>query len=559
MDREQIINLIDKGEGVSIEFKLAGKAIPADMYETVVSFSNTNGGTIFLGVTDDGEIAGINTSLKNKWLKDIVSALNSYENINPPLFIQPFAAELSGKMVIVLQIPVSSQVCTHKGKIYIREHESDINITLNQEQVAGLYRRKSTVFSENEIIPFLTMEDLDKDIFDKARQIIRSYQSDHPWLMVDNKSLLKEAVLWRKDFITGKEGLTLAAALIFGKDITIQNILPAYKTEVLVRKENKDRWDDRITLRTNLIDSYIQIKSFINKYLPEKFFMENGQRIDLRDKIFREVIGNVIVHREYKATLATEIIIDNYQVVATNPNRPHFIGPVNLDSFNPFAKNPNIRRFFTALGWTDEIGSGIRNTKKYLPLYVPGAVPVFIEDNIFKTVIPLNNVTLEPYTTKWVKWLGIDRAYAEHINRSLAKITLNPALYQTGWDGLLLNLIPGWDLNGTKLAPLDWPKKQPVTKEEIEKVPGWEQNSTRLLHKKIRYIIAILTLTAEPLNLDGIMKALGYSNKKTFRDNYIKPLEQVEFIKKTRPEKISAPDQKYQLTTKGALFLSNRS
>jgi ATP-dependent DNA helicase RecG len=112
--------------------------------------------------------------------------------------------------------------------------------------------------------------------------------------------MLKDSVLWRKDHTTGKEGYTLAAALIFGKESTIQSILPAYKVEAMVRIENKDRWDDRITLRKNLIDTYFELKQFINNHLPEKFYVEGDQRIDLRDKIFREVIGNVITPRIYQ-------------------------------------------------------------------------------------------------------------------------------------------------------------------------------------------------------------------------------------------------------------------
>jgi ATP-dependent DNA helicase RecG len=93
--------------------------------------------------------------------------------------------------------------------------------------------------------------------------------------------------------------LSLAAALIFGKDETIQSLLPAYKVEGMLRKENLDRYDDRINppLRTNLIDTYLEMKAFVNKHLPEKFFMEGDQRVDLRDKIFREVVCNAIVHR----------------------------------------------------------------------------------------------------------------------------------------------------------------------------------------------------------------------------------------------------------------------
>ena len=60
--------------------------------------------------------------------------------------------------------------------------------------------------------------------------------------MLSNEELLKSSSLRTKDYQTGKEGLTLAAALVFGKDTTIQSILPAYKVEAMVRIQNTDRW-----------------------------------------------------------------------------------------------------------------------------------------------------------------------------------------------------------------------------------------------------------------------------------------------------------------------------
>jgi len=560
MEEQFLRQLISQGEGKHIEFKSAKRSVPSDLYETVVSFSNTEGGTLLLGIEDDGTISGIEETFKNKILKDLVSSINSTDCINPPLYLQPVPVQLNGVWIIAMQVPVSSQVHDHKNAIYIREYESDLDITKQNQRVSDLHLNKRNYFTESQVIPNLTMEDLDEKLFDKARNLIKSNQSDHPWLFEKNQKMLEEASLWRKDFFTQKEGLTLAAALIFGKDTTIQSLLPAYKVEGMLRKVNKDRWDDRITppLRTNLLDTYVELKRFVNKHLPEKFYMEGDQRIDLRDKVFREVIGNVIVHREYSSALATELIIDQNQLTITNPNNPHFSGPIDLNSFNPYPKNPNIRKFFTALGWTDEIGSGIRNTKKYLPLYIDGAQPVFIEGQIFKTIIPLHLATLKPYANEWLNWLELNVEYTSHLEISLSKININPELFESSWETCLLHLVPSWTQKGTKLPNLDWPKNQPIDEDSIKKVPSWFQKSTELLHKKIRYFIAILSLTGEPMPLEDIMAAVGYANKKTFRDNYVKPLEQLQWIEKTNPQNPTAPDQKYRLTLIGKMFLGNQ-
>ena len=362
MELKQLIHIIEQGEGLRIEFKEATDSVPGSFYETVASFSNTDGGTLLLGVNDHGVVTGINSAAAVKLQKDIITALNSRDCIDPPIYVQPFTVQHPNGLVMVIQIPASSQVHDHTGIIYSREFESDLDITNNQQKVSDIYLRKRNFFTEAQIYPHLRMEDMEPALFEKARQIIRNNKSDHPWLLVNEEQMLRDSVLWRRDFQTGEEGFTLAAALIFGKDTTIQSILPAYKVEAMLRIHNKDRWDDRINppLRTNLIDTYLILKDFINKHLPEKFYMEGDQRIDLRDKIFREVIGNVIVHREYTSALSTELIITGTEVRITNPNKPLFHGVIDPRGFNPYPKNPNIRKFFTSFGWTDEIGSGVR-------------------------------------------------------------------------------------------------------------------------------------------------------------------------------------------------------
>jgi ATP-dependent DNA helicase RecG len=134
--------------------------------------------------------------------------------------------------------------------------------------------------------PFVTINDFKPDLFDKARNLMRSYRSNHPWLQLSNEELLLKAGLWKRDIKTNEEGYTLAAILLFGKDEIIRSAMPAYKIDLIVRKENIDRYDDRDTIKTNLIDAFDRIMLFIEKHLPDKFYMEDTQRVSLRSKNF---------------------------------------------------------------------------------------------------------------------------------------------------------------------------------------------------------------------------------------------------------------------------------
>lgn len=83
-----------------------------------------------------------------------------------------------------------------------------------------------------------------------------------------------------------------------------------------------------------------------------------------------------------------KLIIEKDRVYIENGNRAHGNGIIDPENFSPFPKNPAIAKFFKEIGWVDELGSGVRNIYKYNKIY-SGAEPVFIEDDIFKTIIPL--------------------------------------------------------------------------------------------------------------------------------------------------------------------------
>jgi hypothetical protein len=53
---------------------------------------------------------------------------------------------------------------------------------------------------------------------------------------------------------------------LLGKDEVIQQIVPYYKTDAILRRENTDRYDDREIVKTNLLESYDKLMAFIALY-----------------------------------------------------------------------------------------------------------------------------------------------------------------------------------------------------------------------------------------------------------------------------------------------------
>ncbi len=389
MVKKEALNQIAPGEGINIEFKESKNKPNRDIYQTICAFLNRIGGHIMLGVNDKGEIAGVDQEAVARIKKDIATSVNNPQKINPPVYLAIEDVEIDDKTVIDIYVPESSQVHRCNGKIYDRNEDGDLDITHHNDAVTTLYMRKQSTFSENKVFPFLTMDEFREDLFEKVRKIIRIRNPEHPWLSLTNEELLKSAGFYMKDYSTDEEGYTLGAALLFGRDDVIMSVLPYHGTDAILRRENLDRYDDREIVETNLIDSFDRLMQFIAKHLSDPFFLEGDIRISLREKIFREVVSNILIHREYLNPYPAKLIIERTGVVTENANRAHGMGAINPASFSPFPKNPKIAGFFREIGRADKLGSGVRNLFKYTPIYTKGAKPQLIEGDIFKIMIPL--------------------------------------------------------------------------------------------------------------------------------------------------------------------------
>ena len=557
MNKHDILSLTRAGENTTTEYKEAKSKMPSSLFETVASFLNRDGGTILLGVSDDGIITGIDPAAVDKVKKEIINASNNLEVLNPPFTLSPEAMEFEDKTILYIQLTASSQVHKFRGEIYDREHDCDLRIK-DHNRISELYFRKRNIFTEGKIFPALKLEDFKEILFDRARGFIRSKRVDHPWLEEDNKGMLRLSNFYRKDFSTGEEGYTLAAALMFGKDETIQSILPAYKIDALVRKENLDRWDDRLTIRTNLIESYQSLMAFIRKHLPDKFYLDGDRRLDLRESIFREIVANIIIHREYTNPLSTELIIYRDKVETTNPNKPHLGGPLQLESFSPFPKNPLLRKFFAEMGWADEVGSGVKNVNKYLKHYTSGtAEPLFLDDDVFRTIVPLIVYTLDRKTDDVLELLDIEKSKIDReLLQAVQSLEIPAKMAQTEEKIQFLQLlVPGWLKSGTRLESLKLNNINALGDPTMFKVPTSYEKGTNLLGKKLMTVLKILIRLVLPASLEKLMTFMNYKNKKSFRELYIHPLLQNELIRRTIPDNLNDPKQEYVITRKGRLFL----
>ena len=332
MTINELRKLIETGEKIDIEFKKSQDKLNKDLYESVCSFNNRDGGHIFLGIVDKTkEICGVNPDKIDKMKKDFTTAVNNPNKINPPMYLLPEDYEIDGKRIIYIRVPEGTQVRRLNGRIFDRTYEGDIDITDNAELVYKMYGRKQNTYFVNKVYPNLGLEFLDFDVIKKAKKLAMGRVDNHAWTDMDEEGILRSSGLILTDSDTGKEGITLAAILLFGKDSTIMSVLPQYKTDAIYRVKNMDRYDDREVVITNLIDSFRRLMDFGKKHLNDVFVLDGEQSISARDKILREIISNILAHRDYSSAYSAKLVIEKETMYTENSNLPHGHGELQLN------------------------------------------------------------------------------------------------------------------------------------------------------------------------------------------------------------------------------------
>ena len=388
---EQIaLQKIAKGEGITQEFKRCGGNIEKDTLESVCTFLNRFGGDIFLGVNNDGSIEGVPEKAAPDLVRNLNNLLNDEKLFSPVCVVASDILKVKKKTVICVHVAPSSTLHTFKGKFYDRT--GDVDIVIKNDAVAAAYIRKKNIFTERKVFPYLRVEHMNLATIDLACKLAVAQNENHPWKGMSHEQILRSAGLFGHDYESEKDGLTLAAGVLFGRDDVIRDLCPNYWTDALCRKVDKIRYDDREIVETNLIDSVARLMEFARKHTNDKFYVnEDGLRVSLRSNICREMIVNCLIHREFTDARISRFIVEKDKMYTENACIPQYPGEITPENLDPRPRNPLVAKIFREIHFSDQLGSGMRKLYHDVPLYSGFAKPQFLDGNVFRLIVPLND------------------------------------------------------------------------------------------------------------------------------------------------------------------------
>ena len=273
-------------EKQNIEWKSRWK----DEYlEWICGFANAQGGRIYIGCDDNGNIRGLDNP--HKLLEDIPNKIRNAMNI----VVDVNLLENNEKEYIEIVVPPYPVAISCKGVYYYRSGST--MQTLSGPELESFILRKRGASWDNMPLPGFTIDDIDDELIKKFKDLaVRKGRID--------KSVLSEskADLMEKLRLTNAGYYTNAAMLLFSKNPDKWQ-LGAYTKIGFFETDVDLRYQDEIHGSIlEQIDKIIEVLHL--KYMKAIISYEGIQRIEryfVPDDALREALLNALCHKQYES------------------------------------------------------------------------------------------------------------------------------------------------------------------------------------------------------------------------------------------------------------------
>ncbi len=383
---EQQLQLFDDFgyyEGVDVEYKGAKGGLPRDLWETYSAFANTDGGTLWLGITQrNGKLEVHGISEAEKLVADFWNTINNRGKVNRNLLssgnvrIVPLE-DRPGHSLIRIEVPRAGR---RERPVYIgvdpfhgsfrRNFEGDYRC--REDEVRRMFADQSEDPPDSRVLKGFSLDDLHLDSLRQFRNRFASRAPAHPWLKEDDLGLLTKLQAWRKDRLSGMEGLTVAGLLMFGKAeaITAPEAVPGFHLDYRERLSDDPaiRWTDRLTVDgtwdANLFQFYVRVIVKLGSGPGIKApFRTDAEGYRLAGgpvhEALQEALVNALIHADYSGQGG--IVIDRYanRFEFSNPGTLLVSREQILRGSVSECRNKSLQLMFQMLGVGDKAGSGI--------------------------------------------------------------------------------------------------------------------------------------------------------------------------------------------------------
>lgn len=333
-------------ESQNIEYKESWR----DEYlKWVCGFANAQGGKIYIGCDDNGNVVGINNS--KKLLEDIPNKVRDAMGI----IVGVNLLTDGSKEYIEIDVPSYPVGISCKGVYHYRSGST--KQVLTGPALEAFLLRKHGATWDNSPMPAFTMDDVDDNVVAAFKKLaakkgrIDSSLLDEP----------KEVLLDRLHLVNGNY-LTNAAMLLFSKDPERYQLGAFLKVGYFENDADLLYQDEIHGSLLEQVDKAIEL--IYLKYMRAKISYEGIQRIEryfVPEAALREALLNAVCHKQYQSGVPIQISVYEDRLYVANvgslPEDWTLEKLMNKHTSKPY--NPNIAYVFYLAGFIESWGRGV--------------------------------------------------------------------------------------------------------------------------------------------------------------------------------------------------------
>jgi len=362
MDTLDLLKTIERGEDSKHQFKLALKD-SKQLADEMVAFTNSQGGTIIIGVGNSGKICGLTNTEIEKINQHISNAATN--SVRPAINVMTENVEIGEKKIILVHVNegINKPYCNNEGVFWVKNGSDKRKVT-SPEELQRLFQSSGKIYADEGIIEGSALEDIDLYRFDEYFQKV--YKRDFKELDHSLPSLLEKLNLAKN----GK--LNLAGLMLFGKYPS--RFRPAFIIKAVsffgndpTHRDYRDSEDIEGVLE-------VQFKEGMAFLLRNLKKTQQGQPVnslgilEVSQIALEEILQNAIIHRDYFKNAPIRIFIFDNRIEMVSPGKlPNSLTVENIKFGNSAIRNAFIASFATKILPYRGLGLGILNAMKEQP------------------------------------------------------------------------------------------------------------------------------------------------------------------------------------------------
>ena len=375
--KKEFLNTLNLDEDHERECKLAEGGLLESIWETYLSFANTDGGTILLGVRehrDSFTVNGLTDRQIAKYQKNFWSVLNDRNKISKNILLNHHVkvVECEGKKLLEIDVPAADR---HDKPVYIgtdpmrgtyrRDYEGDFLCT--EAAVRAMFADQRDISVDSEILEDMGLDALNTDTIKGYRVIFEQLHEGHPW----NKLMKDEFLIKLKAVAKNKEGFvspTVSGLLMFGDADRITDVFPDYFLDYREECDDKNvQWLYRTHSNEgdwsgNLFDFFYKVTNRIDDDIAVPFVNRRDgvrvDRVDVHDAL-GEAVANALVHANYYGKRGIVIVKHGKKITISNPGTIRITKEEFYAGGNSDPRNPNLLKIFGFVNVGERAGSGV--------------------------------------------------------------------------------------------------------------------------------------------------------------------------------------------------------